>query len=343
MNDAELPERARHLLAALTRQYIESGRPVGSKVLSDRSGLKLSPATIRSVMAELEHLGYIASPHTSAGRIPTELGYRFFVETLLTTDATEKRVAREISRRLSEPAPVSEKMTEVSETLSALTNFVGVVTVPRRELLAFQKIEFLPLDNQQILAIVVLGGGEVQNRVLKLDRETSPADLERAARMLNAEYSGMPFREIKSRLVGDLVTARREMDQVMETAIELAKSAIGRSAQVVLSGQNKLIGYDDLSDVGKLKGLFEAFQRKREVLDLLERCEQAGGVKLFIGNESGSDALEPCSIVGAPYRVDGEVVGVLGVIGPTRMEYERVISVVDSTAKILGSVLDGNS
>ncbi len=342
MTGSSLDERARHLLGVLVNQYIDAGRPVGSKLLAGHAGLELSAATVRNVMAELERRGFIHSPHTSAGRIPTPRGYRFFVETMLTAEAAETHLADHIQSRLDEQSSVDEVIGEVSTMLSSLTNFVGVVTVPRRDLFCFQKIEFVPIDERQVLAVLVLTGGEVQNRVVTLDRGYNSRDLERAANALNHEYAGLSFTEIKRRLMDDLVLARREMDKVMEQAIELAGSALGarNTKEVVLSGQNNLIGYDDLSDLEKLKSLFEAFQEKREMLDLLDRCAEADGVQLFIGNESESDAFESCSLVGAPYRVDGQVVGVLGVIGPTRMAYQRVISVVDSTAKILGSVLN---
>ncbi|MEM1091301.1 MAG: heat-inducible transcriptional repressor HrcA [Pseudomonadota bacterium] len=342
MSGTKLDDRARHLLGVLVRQYIDAGRPVGSKLLAGHAGLELSSATVRNVMAELERRGFIHSPHTSAGRIPTPRGYRFFVETMLTAESAEAHLAEHIHNRLNEHSSVPEVIGEVSSMLSSLTNFVGVVTVPRRDLFSFQKIEFVPIDSQQVLAVVVLTGGEVQNRVLALDRGFDQAELERAANALNQEYAGLPLAEIKRRLMDDLVLARREMDRVMEQAIELAGSALGArpAKDVVVSGQNNLIGYDDLSDLEKLKSLFEAFQEKREMLDLLDRCAEADGVQLFIGSESESDAFESCSLVGAPYRVDGQVVGVLGVIGPTRMAYQKVISVVDSTAKILGTVLN---
>ncbi len=342
MDKSTLDDRARHLLGVLVRHYIDAGRPVGSKILAGHAGLELSAATVRNVMAELERRGFIHSPHTSAGRVPTPRGYRFFVETMLTAESAQEHLTAHIQARLDEHSSVNDVIGEVSNMLSSLTNFVGVVTVPRQDLFSFQRIEFVPIDERQVLAVVVLTGGEVQNRVVTLDRGYQLADLERAANALNREYTGMAFSEIKQRLMQDLVLARREMDQVMEQAIQLAGSALGAKTpkDVVVSGQNNLIGYDDLSDLVKLKSLFEAFQEKREMLDLLDRCAEADGVQLFIGNESESDAFESCSLVGAPYRVDGQVVGVLGVIGPTRMAYQRVISVVDSTAKILGSVLN---
>ncbi|MEM9530387.1 MAG: heat-inducible transcriptional repressor HrcA [Pseudomonadota bacterium] len=344
MAGKQLNDRARHLLGVLIRHYIDAGRPLGSKVLAGHSGLDLSPATIRNVMSELEKRGFIHAPHTSAGRVPTVRGYRFFVETMITADAAEQHLKRQIQQRLAEPASTTEVIEEVSSMLSSLTNFVGVVTVPRRDLFCFHRIEFVPLNDRQVLAIVVLQGGEVQNRVITLNRGYEIRELERAANVFNDEYAGLPFAEIKRRLMDDLVIAQREMDTVMTQAIELAGTALGAraSTDVVVSGQNNLIGYDDLSDIDKLKSLFQAFQEKREMLDLLDRCAEADGVQLFIGSESESDAFESCSLVGAPYRVDGEVVGVLGVIGPTRMAYERVISVVDSTARILGSVLQNN-
>ncbi len=334
--------RARHLLRTLIARYIEQGRPVGSRTLARHSGLSLSPATVRNVMADLEDSGYIHAPHTSAGRVPTVAGYRFFVDTLITLNPLESRTSAEIQEKLKDQHPVSHVIDEASELLSMLTNFVGVVTVPKREGFGFRRIEFVPIDRRQLLAILVFQDGEVENRILETEREYDAAELERAANYLNREFAGCSLMEIKRRLVEELIAARREMDDLMRAAIDLAESAFAPSVagDVVVSGQTRLMGYDDLSDVDKLKTLFDAFQEKREILDLLQRCVDCDGVQLFIGEESESTALKSCTLVGAPYQFQGKVVGVLGVIGPTRMAYERVISVVDTTAKILTSVLN---
>ncbi len=340
--DTELNARARHLLRTLVGRYIDQGRPVGSRNLARHSGLNLSPATVRNVMADLEDAGFIHAPHTSAGRVPTVQGYRFFVDTLVTLNPLASQTSEEIEEKLKDTHPVSHVIDEASEVLSMLTNFVGVVTVPKREGFGFRRIDFVPIDRRQLLAILVFQDGEVENRIVETDREYGASELERAANYLNREYAGSSLREIKQRLVDDLVQARQEMDELMRAAIELARSAFGPGADqdVVVAGQTRLMGYEDLSDVEKLKTLFDAFQEKREILDLLQRCVDCDGVQLFIGEESESEALQPCSLVGAPYQFQGRVVGVLGVIGPTRMAYDRVISVVDTTAKILSAVLN---
>lgn len=341
----DLNARARHLLRVLIGHYIEGGEPVGSKTLARHSGLKLSPATIRNVMSELEAEGYIQSPHTSAGRIPTALGYRFFVDRLVTIEPLESQTSDRIEEKLAEPRPVSSVIDDASETLSALTNFVGVVMVPKREVFGFKHIDFVPVDSEQLLAVIVFQDGEVQNRILRMDRSYDPRELETAANYLNQGYTGLSLGEIRQALINELVSSQQEIDRHLQSAIDLARTVFGPSGgpDVVLRGETKLMGYDELSDVDKLKSLFNAFQEKRDILNLLDRTASAEGVQVFIGEETDNKALQPVSLVSAPYRVDGRVVGVLGVIGPTRMAYQRVISVVDTTAKILSSVLNQSS
>lgn len=336
----DINKRARHLLEILVAQYIRDGKPVGSRTLSRQSGLSLSPATIRNVMADLEDAGLIAAPHTSAGRIPTSQGYRFFVDTLVTAD--ERRGAREVESSMVDSSGTSKAVESASNLLSALTNFVGVVTVPKRESFAFRHIDFVTLSDTQVLAILVFADGEVQNRLLITERRFSQPELERAANFLNSEYSGMRLPEIKARLVDHMAASKQQMDELMQAAIDVARNAFskGQRADVVVSGQTNLMQHADFGDLNKLRTLFEAFQEKREILFLLEECVGADGVRLFIGEESGSEALDACSVVSAPYQAGNEVVGVLGVIGPTRMAYDHVISVVEATADVLSSILN---
>ena len=336
----DINKRARHLLEILVAQYIRDGKPVGSRTLSRQSGLSLSPATIRNVMADLEDAGLIAAPHTSAGRIPTSQGYRFFVDTLVTAD--ERPGAREVESSMVDSSGTSKAVESASNLLSALTNFVGVVTVPKRESFAFRHIDFVTLSDTQVLAILVFADGEVQNRLLITERRFSQSELERAANFLNSEYSGMRLPEIKALLVDHMAASKQQMDELMQAAIDVARNAFskGQRADVVVSGQTNLMQHADFGDLNKLRTLFEAFQEKREILFLLEECVGADGVRLFIGEESGSEALDACSVVSAPYQAGNEVVGVLGVIGPTRMAYDHVISVVEATADVLSSILN---
>ena len=338
----DLNGRARHLLRTLVANYIQEGQPVGSRSLARHSGLSLSAATIRNVMADLEDAGLVSSPHTSAGRIPTVQGYRFFVDTLLKVVPVEAGTYQQIETRLTRPRPASKVASSASDLLSMLTSFVGVVTLPKREQFAFRHIDFVHISETQLLVILVFQDNEVQNRIIHCKRSYSVAELERAANFLNTEFSGLLLGEIRRRLIADLVTARQQMDQIMNAAIDIAKNAFANDAatEVVVSGQTNLMNCDDLSDVEQLKRIFDKIQHQQDMLQLLDECVSADGVRLFIGEESGSEALDSCSLVTAPYSVDGQTVGVLGVIGPTRMAYDRVISVVEATAEILGSALN---
>lgn len=338
----ELDQRARHLLRTLIASYIREGQPVGSRTLSRQSGLDLSPATVRNVMADLEEAGLIRAPHTSAGRVPTSHGYRFFVDTLLTRDSAVGADAVDLRDLLGGRGGTAATVATASDLLSAMTNFVGAVTVPARESFAFRHIDFVPLSERQLLAVLVFEDGEVQNRLMEVDRTFSASQLERAANFLNREYAGLLLPEIQQRLLSDMMASRRELESLMDSAVELARTAFSshRGPDMVVSGQANLLQYRDLGDLDSLKVLFEAFQEKREILYLLQECVEADGVRLFIGEESGSAVLENCSVVGAPYQVDGRVVGVVGVIGPTRMAYDQVISIVEATADALTAILN---
>lgn len=338
----DISGRARHLLRTLVASYIHDGLPVGSRSLARQSGLSLSPATIRNVMADLEHAGFVSSPHISAGRVPTVQGYRFFVDTLLTIVPVEAGTYQQIETQLTAPRPASKVASSASDLLSMLTSFVGVVTVPKREQFAFRHIDFVHISETQLLVILVFQDNEVQNRIINCKRQYSVAELERVANFLNAEYAGLLLGDIRQRLVADLVTARQQMDRIMSSAIDIANNAFTAesAAEVVISGQTNLMACDDLSDVEQLKAIFDKMQHQQDMLQLLDDCVSADGVRLFIGEESGSNALDSCSLVTAPYSVDGRAVGVLGVIGPTRMAYDHVISVVEATAEILSSALN---
>jgi heat-inducible transcriptional repressor len=334
-----LDKRAQMLLKTLVERYIAEGQPIGSRTLSKYSGLDLSPATIRNVMSDLEELGFIASPHTSAGRVPTPAGYRFFVDTLLVIKSLESGELRELEGHLLPDNP-QRVIQSASQLLSQLTQFAGVVMTPRRRAVSFRQIEFLRLSEKRVLLIVVTPDGDVQNRILFTDREYSASELVEAANFINQNYSGQSFEDIRGRLQGEVVDIRQDMIRLMSTALEAGNALAQGSEQYVISGERNLFAVRDLShDVGRLKQLVELLERKTSLLQILDLSLRGEGVQIFIGGESGVGAPDDVSIVTSPYKVDGEVVGTVGVIGPTRMAYERVVPIVDVTAKLLSSAL----
>ena len=338
----QLSDRARHLLRALIEKYISDGQPVGSRTLSRAAGLELSPATVRNVMADLEEMGLVVSPHTSAGRVPTTRGIRFFVDSLVSLKRLEEREVEVLRSRLQVDGDGQALLKTVSRLLSDMTHMAGLVMIPRRARFALRHVEFLPLADQRILAILVVNEREVQNRVIQTERRYSESELQRAANYLNEHFVGQDILAVRDRLIGELRETRDSMNHLMLTAIDVASAAFAPSDggdDYVLSGQTQLMGIDELGNVEKLRHLFEAFQRKRQLLGLLDRCLQADGMHIFIGEEAGQSVFEDCSVVTSTYAIDGQPVGVLGVIGPTRMDYERVIPLVDTTARLLGAAL----
>ena len=344
-DDNPLDPRARHLLRTLIGRYIHDGEPVGSQTLARHAGLDVSPATIRNILADLEDAGLLASPHTSAGRIPTAQGYRVFVDSLLQLRPLPEGELARLRQELPAGSGTQSLLGNASELLSAMSHFVGVVSVPRREQFAFRHIDFVPLDAQRVLAILVFADNDVQNRIIHTRRAYDAGELERVANYLNHHFAGRPLPQIRAALVRELKAARSEMEVLLAHTVELAEQAlVGGGEDMLLAGQTRLMGVQDLSDLDRLRELFEAFARKREILQLLERTLRAPGVRIFIGEETGLAPLEGMSLVTAPYRAggasDGQVLGVLGVIGPSRMAYERVIPVVQAAADVLGAALD---
>jgi heat-inducible transcriptional repressor len=340
-----LNERAQLLLKALIENYIRDGQPVGSRTLSRDSGLSLSSATIRNVMADLEDLGLVASPHTSAGRIPTDKGYRLFVDTLLKLKPLRQEEIEEIERRLRSDAANGRSLVQtVSQMLSNVTHMAGLVTLPNPNYVALSQIEFIALSENRALAIMVMSNREVQNRVVQLDRYYSTEELRRAANYLNEAFSGRSLPDVRAQLVGQLQETRQHMNQLMQDAIQMAQKVFDaepdEGVEYVIAGETNLMGFAELSNVDRLRRLFEAFNEKHDILRLLDSCLRADGIQIFIGQESGYRILDDISVVTAPYTLDNRVVGVLGIIGPTRMAYERVIPIVDLTAKLLGSALN---
>ncbi|MFJ3055719.1 heat-inducible transcriptional repressor HrcA [Herbaspirillum sp. NPDC087042] len=337
----QLDNRARTLLKALVERYIADGQPVGSRALSKLSGLELSPATIRNIMADLEEMGFVASPHTSAGRVPTPRGYRMFVDTLLTVEAIdESALEGRLQPRLQNASP-QKIITNAAQVLSSLSQFAGVVMTPRRES-AFQQIEFLRLSEKRILLVIVDHGGDVQNRMLLTEVDYTPSQLTQAANYINQHYAGQSFEQVRLRLQGELRQLRDDMTVLMQAAVEAGSDAMSEEADnnVVISGERNLLSVTDLSsNMNSLRQLFDMFEQKTGLLQLLDVSSKATGVQIFIGGESQLVPMDDMSIVTAPYEVNGRIVGTLGVIGPTRMAYERVIPIVDITAKLLSSAL----
>ncbi|HEX9685115.1 MAG TPA: heat-inducible transcriptional repressor HrcA [Burkholderiales bacterium] len=333
-----LNERSLILLKTLVERYIAEGQPVGSRALSRYSGLDLSPASIRNVMADLEEMGFIASPHTSAGRVPTARGYRFFVDTLLKIKPLDTVEISQLEGQLHAES-TQRLVVSASQLLSDLTHFAGMVMTPRRGA-GFRHIEFLRLSDARILLILVTPEGDVQNRILLTEKRYSPSELIEAGNILNQHYAGLTFDEIRRRIREELKQLTADMTQLMTAALEAGSAASESAEEVVISGESNLLDSQDLSsNMANLRRLFELFDRKTGLLQLLEISNRAQGVQIFIGGESGVAPLDECSVITAPYEVDGQVVGTVGVIGPTRMAYERVIPIVDITAKLLSSLL----
>ncbi len=339
-----LNDRTQHLLKVLVESYISDGQPLGSRTLAKLSELDVSPATVRNVMADLEEFGFVESPHTSAGRVPTTKGYRLFVDTMLNVQPLTTDVVSQLVENLNPKQSVNGLVESASGLLSDLTSMAGVVTIPKHDRAEFRQIEFLPLSDQRVLAILVMNRQEVQNRILHTDREYSESELLQAANYLNELCAGQDLVVARQRILDELDHVREHMNDLMRSAVEMGEKLFSESdaekSDYVVVGQTNLMEYDELSDIEKLRGLFEAFGQKREFLCLLDSCIFAQGIQIFIGQESGYKVLDGCSVITSPYTVDEETLGVLAVVGPTRMSYERVIPIVDLTAKLLGEALN---
>lgn len=340
----EISERALRLLKTLVESYVREGQPVGSRTLARDSGLDLSPATIRNIMTDLEDRGIVVSPHTSAGRIPTAKGYRLFVDALLTMRQPDQAEVMRLKSQFSQGAGVEHLLGSASSMLSGITRMAGVVMAPRRELTVLRQIEFLPLSgDNRVLVIVVTNQYQVQNRIIHTPRRYSESELQQVANYLNATFAGKDLDAIRSTLLSEMDAARTTMNDMMQTAVTMAERVFAVPADeagYVVAGQTNLMDFAELSSVEKLRQLFDAFSQKRDMLHLLDQCLRAEAVQVFIGAESGYKAFDECSIVAAPYEIDSQAVGVLAVIGPTRMAYDRVIPLVDVTAKLLGAALN---
>ena len=338
----ELDERAQVLLRQLINLYTRDAQPVGSKSLAQQSGLDVSSATIRNIMARLEDMGLVDSPHTSAGRIPTAAGYRFFIDSLLEVGDLGKAARQTISQSFSSDKTSTDLIHSASEILSRVTHLAGIVTLTHTAPAEVRHIEFMKLSERRILVILVINQDEVHNKVLHVDRDYSELELHRAAQTLSRYLIGRSFENARKLLLDELSDLRSDVNQIMETVLTAMEDVCNMSAHddLMTSGESNLLEYAELSDINKLRDLFNVFNEKTDLLKLLDGCTSAEGVEIFIGSESGYSVLSDCAVVGAPYHVKGEIVGVLGVVGPTRIAYEQVIPVVDMTAKLLTSALN---
>jgi heat-inducible transcriptional repressor len=348
-DSSQLSERSLDLFKALVEHFIEDGMPVGSRTLSKDSNLGLSPATIRNVMADLEDVGLLHSPHTSAGRIPTAKGYRLFVDSLLRVNDLKSSQVESIARELTTNSDYSSLMQRTSAMLSDVTQLAGVVMLPRPKLSILQHIEFVALSTNRVLVILVVNDREVQNRIINTDKTYSSSELQQVSNYLNEQFAGKEMSQVRKSILQELEKMKQQVNDTMQTAIEMAQMAFDSDANkkkgddLLFSGQTNLMDVAELGQVDRLKKLFETFNQKRDILHLLEQAINADGMQIFIGEESGYDVLDNCSVVTSPYEADGQILGVLGVIGPTRMHYESVIPIVDITAKMLGAALNSKN
>jgi heat-inducible transcriptional repressor len=342
VKQSNVNERAQHFLKVLIERYIKDGEPVGSRTLAQDAGMDLSPATIRNIMAHLEEVGLVTSPHTSAGRVPTVNGYRMFIDSLLTLKDLNRAEIDSLKTQLVKDQNSTSVLESASKVLSDVTHMAGVVMMPRSDHVSFLHIEFLPLSGESVMVILVTRSGEVINRIINTKRAYSSSELEQVANYINQTYSGQSLTRVRESMINEMRQARTDMNRIMARAIEMTEQVLGpakNDGDCLIAGQTNLMEFNELANMKKLRQLFDAFNEKHEIVQLLDGCLHADGVQIFIGEESGYQHLNRCSIVTAPYELNNKVVGVLGVIGPKRMEYHRVIPVVDVTAKLLSSTL----
>ena len=342
MGTGDISERAQVLLKALVERHIRDGQPVGSSTLASEAGFPVSAATVRNVMSDLEELGYLHSPHTSAGRVPTAMGYRLFVDSLLQVKPLEKEAVSVLRAQLNPDKSASELVHSASNLLSSITAQAGLITLPRQQEPQLRQVEFLPLSGDRVLVILVVNEREVQNRIIHVQRPFSEEQLQEAANMVNERFAGHPLHQVQERLLVEMQEARSQIDSYLEDALDLAAKALDQEDagdEYVVAGESRLLGGATAEEILKLRELFDTFEQKKDLLHLLERCSRAEGVQIFIGEEAGYEVFGDYSVVTAPYCDGSRTLGVLGVIGPTRMAYERVIPIVDVTAKMLSSAL----
>ena len=341
--DLNMPShRARRILSAIVDKYIQEGIPIGSKSLSLADNIGLSPASIRNVMSDLEELGFIASPYTSSGRVPTSKGYRFFIDSLLKLQPVEATELERIKKRVNLHDSNSRELAiSVSNTLSAITKLAGIVTIPKQQVTRLKEIDFIQLSEKRILAIIVMNETEVENRILQMKRDYSKDELKQASNYLNTHYKGRSLSYIKKHLINELMQTKDSVNSLMSDLIDIADQVLDfdESDEYIVAGQRRLMDFHELSDIKKLRQLFDAFKEKQQLLELLDKSMSTSGIQIFIGEESGYQMFDNCTLITSPYTTEDGAIGVLGVIGPTRIAYQKVIPIVDITAKLLGKSL----
>ena len=341
--DLNMPShRARRILSAIVDKYIQEGIPIGSKSLSLADNIGLSPASIRNVMSDLEELGFIASPYTSSGRVPTSKGYRFFIDSLLKLQPVEATELERIKKRVNLHESNSRELAiSVSNTLSAITKLAGIVTIPKQQVTRLKEIDFIQLSEKRILAIIVMNETEVENRILQMKRDYSKDELKQASNYLNTHYKGRSLSYIKKHLINELMQTKEAVNSLMSDLIDIADQVLDfdESDEYIVAGQRRLMDFHELSDIKKLRQLFDAFKEKQQLLELLDKSMSTSGIQIFIGEESGYQMFDNCTLITSPYTTEDGAIGVLGVIGPTRIAYQKVIPIVAITAKLLGKSL----
>mgnify|MGYP000921247279 FL=1 len=342
-NDLNMPShRARRILSAIVDKYIQEGIPIGSKSLSLADEIGLSPASIRNVMSDLEELGFIASPYTSSGRVPTSKGYRFFIDSLLKLQPVEANELERIKKRVNTHESNSRELAiSVSNTLSAITKLAGIVTIPKQQVTRLKEIDFIQLSEKRILAIIVMNETEVENRILQMKRDYSKDELKQASNYLNTHYKARSLSYIKKHLINQMIQTKESVNSLMSDLIDIADKVLDfdESEEYIVAGQRRLMDFHELSDIKKLRQLFDAFREKQQLLELLDKSMSTDGIQIFIGEESGYQMFDNCTLITSPYTTEEGAIGVLGVIGPTRIAYQKVIPIVDITAKLLGKSL----
>ena len=342
-SDLNMPsQRARRILSAIVDKYIQEGIPIGSKSLSLADEIGLSPASIRHVMSDLEELGFIASPYTSSGRVPTSKGYRFFIDSLLKLQPVEAKELERIKKRVNTNESNSRELAiSVSNTLSAITKLAGIVTIPKQQVIRLKEIDFIQLSEKRILAIIVMNETEVENRILQMKRDYSKDELQQASNYLNTHYKGRSLSYIKKHLINEMIETKESVNSLMSDLIDIADKVLDfdESEEYIVAGQRRLMDFHELSDIKKLRQLFDAFREKQQLLELLDKSMSTDGIQIFIGEESGYQMFDNCTLITSPYTTEEGAIGVLGVIGPTRIAYQKVIPIVDITAKLLGKSL----
>ncbi len=346
-----MKERDLILMKSLIESYVKQGTPIGSKALLQSSHLSVSPATVRNIMADLERQGLLLSPHTSAGRIPTTQGLRIFVDKIIQIRSPKSALIDHVRKNLNPNQDTRSLVSTASNLLSDMTRMASLVQIPSTPVKKLQHIDFVPLSDNRLLVVMVLENDEIQNRVIQVDRNYERNEIAQMANYLNKQLAGRDINSARKELFGEMLKEKQELNSLLQSAIEFAEKGFQSSQELTqqnedgfhLSGQTNLVSMASHGQLDNIEQIFSAFKQKQQIMSLLDRSLAADGVKIFIGEESGSQGLAGCSLVTAPYKQDGKSVGVLAVVGPTRMQYDKVIPIVDVTAKMLSSALDSKA